>query len=1491
MSLPGVGDVVDAYPLTPLQQGMLYHVLSDDATDTYVNRTTFAITGDLDVEAFRSAWDEVVERHDTLRSSFVWDGVDRPLQVVHEGVSLDWDVIDDLDVSMGERERIGERSPTDDGEPAIDVTAAPLMRMRLVRTDVDEWRWTWWCHHLIADAWSVQVILGELREIYARRTGRPARDELAQPAPFRDFVAARLDDDEEDARRHWQSLLAGFGQPHRLRVPGLPAEPGAAGHAQCSRSVDRSTTEALASLARRHRVTMSTVISAAWALVVSRWARTDDVVFGVTSAGRDPSIPGAMGGVGLYINTVPCRIHVDATSGTGHWLSSAHQSMIASLRHDQTALTSIQRWSDVSPGEPLFESIVVVENVPRDPDGGGSLSIRPIDFTEHSNYPIALLATPTDQLELRLIHDTTRLSTAAATSVLGQVAAVLQAIAEDPDTPVSDVAVTSIADIEHLRTLEMGPPLTNEDRPVHRIVEARAQEDPTAVAVVDENGSLTYRELDARANGVARSLRADGLVSGDLVGIHVPRSTDTIVAMLGALKAGATYVPLDPSYPVDHLTALIEGATIGTVISTGGATGLPPHLRVLDIADLSQPLESPPDVDVGPDEGAYVIHTSGSTGHPKGVVVTHRNLVRSTGARPAHYRDPVGRFLLLSSFSFDSSVAGIYWSLFTGGTLVLPPIGAEHDVEAIADLIRDRSITHLLALPSLYRLLLEGASGADLGSLRVAIVAGEAPHPDLLDEHLSRIPSAELHNEYGPTEATVWCSVHRATADDLGRPMPIGRPIAGVGIHLLDRFGNRVPRGFAGEVFVSGDTVSPGYLHRPDLTAGRFVEVEGIGRCYRTGDLAAYADNGDLVFLGRADHQLKIRGHRIEPSAVEAAITDDPAVDACAVLGVPAAHDGHRLVAYVTPDGADLDTDELRSRLRATLPAFMVPDRIVRLDALPRLPNGKVDRAALPDPAGAGSPGGPRMAPRTGTEATLSEIWSDLLQIDDIGVTDDFFALGGDSIISIQMVSRARQAGIPLQPGLVSTHPTIADLAEAATLSSPEVVGTETVLGEVPLGPAQRWFLNGGIDDTAQWNLAITLSVPDTIDERALAQALGALTVHHDMLRARIRRVDGGWHQTVEEHGAFPLTTVEVAPDDIDDVIARAQADLDLEHGPIARAVLIRPRGTGDPTLVLIVHHLVVDVVSWTILVDDLAAAYERAERGEDITAPPRSTSYRGWISHLTGVDWSDERRFWMDLALRAPTAPSIRGIGRESDMGCLQTAIGREATTAFLGVANDAYSTRPEELLTAAVGATLAEFAGTERSWLSIEGHGRPAGFDGIDLTRTVGWFTAQYPVPVERGDAATLIKSVKETLRDIPNGGVGFGVLRDLIGDAEIRAIPTPFVNLNYVGRGIPASSDATFRWSGEEPPASRHPDSRPPFPLEIIAAIRSGELVLEWRFDSRALEEQTVDRLAERTGSVLAEVLDHCLEEGTGGFTPSDFPEAGLDQAELDELLAEL
>ncbi len=1489
---PGLENVADAYPLTPMQEGMLFHALAEPGSDVFENQRTIEVEGELDLAAFRAAWERLVERYDVLRTAFVWDGLDRPLQVVRRSAALEWHEHDWVHLTPDEQSQRFRLLQGEDMQRGFDLQAAPLMRMTMIRMREDGWRWLWTSHHLIADAWSVQVLLDELQAIYAELRGGPAA-QLPGPSSYQGFVRSVLARDAARDEAFWRPRLAGFTAPHHLEVPGLPPAPNAAGHRAVTVELDAGSSTALRAAAAAEGVTLNSAVLAAWAVQLSRWTRETDVVFGTTTAGREVTVSGVERAVGLFINTLPIRLAVDGKESVADFWRTAqrHQQELYPFEH--SSLAAVQRWSDAPAGDPLFESIFVFGNRPAPAlEDTTGLILRSVEFTEHSNYPLAILVEPGGSIQLRFIYDSARFAHGAVESLASQTINLLAQFAHSPGMRLAQLERLPAAQLGQVQAFETGPPLDPTDETIHQLIARKGSERPDAPAVVFQGQVLTYHQLEEAAGRVAVQLQAAGVGPNRPVGLYLRRSVELIVGMLGILKAGGAYVPLDPDYPAGHIQHLLEGDGIDIVLTDESRRDDVPAVATVVTIEGDGPAEAgsaPPVVAPNADHLAYVIHTSGSTGRPKGVMVSHRNLVQSTRARAVHYRRPVGRFLLLSSFAFDSSVAGIFWTLSSGGTLVLPAPGLEHDINRLLALAATQRITHLLGLPALYEVMLERIDAGELDSLEVAIVAGEACPPRVLAAHQSRLPQTELHNEYGPTEATVWCTVHRAEQTDRGAPLPIGRPIAGTTVHLLDDHGHRVPAGFIGELWVGGAGVTGGYLNRPDLTAERFATVRLDNedrRLYRTGDLACFrADDGVLMFLGRADVQLKVRGHRIEPEAVEETLRSHTTIAEAAVAG--RSTDGRaatQLIGYVVFEGDPIDPAILRDYLRDRLPPFMVPDVFVPIDKIPRLPNGKVDSGSLPDPQDHVQRDGTQIAPRTDRERLLAAIWSDLLGLEAVGVRDDFFALGGDSIMSIRMISRARQAGVHIAPGQITSHPTIEQLAMASDAAVPT---GEAVSGPVPLGPIQQWFFEMALAVPDHWNQSSLFSIDVEVDEAALERALQACVQHHDMLRARFGHRDGAWEQLVDPDALVKLEVTDEGAD-VDETVAACQRSLDLGAGPVIQATLILRPSTEPDLLFLAVHHLVIDVVSWAILVDDLERAYFQASTGADLELAPRSTSYRDWVSHLASGEWAErEGHFWRTDRSGSSEGPP-ESWGTEASRQTVTVELEADATGLLLREANDAFRTRPDELMVAALAPVLGSQPG-ERVTLALERHGRPSDIPGVDLSRTIGWFTAQYPVTLTSTDSddAGLIKATKETLRSVPNGGVGYGALRYLHQLPELVRQAEPAYIFNYIGHTSTDGGELFRRLSWCDD-SSRHPNNGRAHRIEIVAVVRDGQLAVDWHFSSLHDDRETVEALARAHLEGLRRLVSHCMADDSGGLTPSDFPAAGLDQNELDRFL---
>ncbi|MEM1182041.1 MAG: amino acid adenylation domain-containing protein, partial [Acidobacteriota bacterium] len=1076
----GFENVEDLYPLTPTQEGLLYHAASD-GDDVYHDQILATVDpGDgveLDVDAFKAAWVEVTRRQAALRTGFLWDGLDESLQVVRTEVEIDFQVTDAA-LSGAAFDRLA----AEDRRRGFELDDAPLFRLHLARLDDRRWRLLLSFHHLILDGWSARRVLNEVRTLVA---GRGAS--LEPPFPFSSFVAWLGERDLDADQAFWRRRLAGFETPTRLD---LTAPVDGTGPGQRERLfIDAEATSDLRRVVRRHGLTEATVIQGAWLRVLSAYSRESDVVTGLTVSGRPAELPGVFGGVGLFINTLPLRAAVTEAPAV-EWMRDLQRAQFATQPHHWAPLASIQKTSELAVGEALFDHLLVIENHPDGDGDDGGLRFRDLDFRERSHYPFALLAVPGGRLELQAIYDGSRFGRAGVARALRQLSAVLQDFASDPERPASALRLDTPEERRRRRGQATGTDLPfPRDATVHRLIADAAERDPSAPAVLTADGQLTYGELLGRSRELAAVLRGRGARPSEPVALLIERSIDMVVGLVAILEAGAAYVPLDPEYPAPHLRRVLDDAGARILLTRRRYGGiLEAGEGSVDTVIIDEPASwgdaaVPADPEPGADDLAYVIYTSGSSGAPKGVAVSHRHLVASTWARRETYGDDAAprRFLLLSSFAFDSSVAGLFWTLTAGGALVLPRPGEERDLEALDRLAATHGASHTLCLPSLYRLLLERPATADL---RVAVVAGEACSTALVAAHFEHRPGTRLFNEYGPTEATVWATAQELRPEDAAGAVPIGGPIANTRLHVLDRAGAEVATGVPGELHIAGAGVARYWRNDP---GGAFIELErpdGAERVYRTGDLVAWGDDGRLLFLGRADAQVKIRGHRLETDGVEAALRRLGAVADAAVAVRPGPR-GHRLCAWVVPPvGERPEPRDIQRRIAEAVPEFMVPDAVAVIDGLPRRPNGKVDYRALPDPGAAVTPAHPDTseAPRGEVEMTIAEAWAEVLGVEKISRRHHFFELGGDSILGIQVISRLRQAELPAAHKDIAALPVLADLAAvlerrrpAGELSEgdrPDAGGElEPFVGELPLAPIQRWFFDRELPAPHHWNL------------------------------------------------------------------------------------------------------------------------------------------------------------------------------------------------------------------------------------------------------------------------------------------------------------------------------------------------------------------------------------------------------------------------------------
>jgi len=1037
--------------LTPTQEAMLLYALYAPESPAYFEQFSYSYRGPLDIVALAASWQRVIDRHAILRTSFRWNDQGGARQVVHERVTLPFSFVDlsELDDTTTEQ-RLASFLEAD-RQRGFDLSAAPLLRLSVIKTGERSFEIVISNHHLVLDGWSMGLVRGEVSQIYQAITGGKEIELPAAP-DFQNFVTWLAEKDEREAETFWRNQLHDFTELNVLPFDSAPGHLPATDEKFDEQSIalPEELVGRLQSYARRHRVTLSTLMQSAWALLLSRYSNSRDVLFGITVSGRPYDFPEIDSMVGLLINTLPLRVQLTADDLTvSSFLHQVQANVAEMLEHETTSLTKIQEWRDVPHHNlPLFESLIVFENFPGHDSAlklDGEIELRQSHLAR-TNYPLTLVINLQRGITVGAVYHHSRFKSGAVENLLNHFALILRRFAESPDQAIS--AISLLTDRER-QTLtgpwsESAPAATNVT-PVHRTIEAHAAGNPHAIAIEHEGRQLTYAELNARANQLARYLQAEGVRAESLVGICLERSIDMIVSVLAVLKAGGAYVPLDPVYPAERLGFMLDDSGAQVLL---GRENLRPNLPdfrgcliAIDAESEAIAQQETDNLIDGPGlhSLAYVIYTSGSTGKPKGVMIEHLALANFVAGASAEYAiSPADRVLQFASLSFDTSVEEIYCALFSGATLVLR---TEEMLTSSAQFLAtcEELRISVLDLPTGYWHHLTASICADdlklPDNVQLVLIGGEAAHPDQVTRWRSRTRSeVRLINTYGPTEGTVVTTTFDLFGYCPGAQVAIGRPLRGAKVYVLDRSQQLVPAGLPGELYIGGPGVARGYLNQPELTAQKFVANPfGPGRLYRSGDMVRFSPDGNLESLGRVDNQVKIRGFRIELEEVEQAIRSCMGISDAVVIVHEDADGDKRLSAYLTLDPATRrSTNDVRSFIKRTLPAHMIPASWTILDSLPLMPNGKVDRRALPAPDhNRAEVEADFISPRTPTEEVLGQIWCAVLKFDRIGVHDNFFDLGGHSLLAARVFSELRKR-FKVQLGLSDLFraPTIAELAD-----------------------------------------------------------------------------------------------------------------------------------------------------------------------------------------------------------------------------------------------------------------------------------------------------------------------------------------------------------------------------------------------------------------------------------------------------------------------------
>lgn len=1518
----------DRAVLSHAQERLWFLWNMDPAGTAYTVASTICLKGRLDHAVLSRALGEIVRRHEILRTTFAAkDG--RGTQLIHDVMRIDIRDEDLRSHSLRDRAECAENLKRSELARPFDLVNGPLLRAVLLQLADDTHELLLLAHHIIVDGRSLDVLLEELAALYRSGIGQGVGAPAIPAIQYADFAAWQrnwLSGGEGDRQlAYWRAKL---GDVHPvLALPHDRPRPAIQSHAgeTIGLAIDGVLAARLRAIAGRQRVSIFMLLLGAYYALLHRYTGQSDLRVGVPIAGRRHTQ--LERSIGCFVNTLVLRAEIAGEASFPSLLNQVKESVVEALSHQDLPFEMLVEGlrPERSGGyNPLFQAKFNYMTAPEGFAGVEGLTAE-IDIVDLAGAHFDLALDVIDSgvgMKATFNYAIELFDRPAIARLSAQFGSMLRQIADAAEQRISDLVIGE----GHRQTVP-SEAAAFDFTDVVSLYGAATADRSTATAVRCGQEQLSFADLERRSNRIAHVLRAKGVARETAVALWIERSPTFVVALLGVLKAGGAYVPLDPKWPLERVRRILTDSGIDIILAADEKLSETRGLGCLVLdAEAEASREDVSSLPVGatihPEQTAYVIYTSGSTGVPKGVSVSHNALANYVQALLQRLEPrPSANLAMVSTVAADLGHTVLFGALASGGTLHLLPPDAVFDADAFAQAMREGEVDILKIVPSHLRGLLKASRTADLLPRAALILGGEASDQALLDEVRRLRPECRILNHYGPTETTVGAATHECSAERGNNPVPIGLPIANLRAHVLDDALNEVPIGVVGELYIGGAGLARGYRGAAALTAERFVPdpfTAAGERLYRTGDRVRCDNAGRLIFLGRTDDQIKLRGYRIELGEIGRVIKALPGIDDAVVVlrAIRANAERQELVAYCVPEsGAGLHADAIRQQLVAIVPDYMVPSHVVMLARLPLTPNGKVDRRALPVPEEDEASAG--YAPPAGDiEVAIAAVWCELLGRERVGRNDNFFELGGDSILSLQIIARLRKRGIRLTPKQIFSQQTVAGLAAVAVISTgtsakkenPEAkasTGGVTASGMRHLTPIQARFFAEDIGNRDHWNQAVLLLPHMPVDWETMRGVLAAIVEHHDALRLRFKQVDGAWRA---EQGPAPVPSEQLwihadvgGATEIAELARAAQESLSLSTGPLLRAVGMDLLD-GSQRLLLAIHHLVVDGVSWRILVEDLASAYDQLRRGSPVTLPPKSDSYGSWSERLHAyaatAEIAAELPYWLDCGAgtRLPCDDDHGGIDRVGDGGEVSLVVDADLTLRLLEQAPAAYRTQVNDLLLASLVRAVSRWSRQDEVTVELEGHGREDMFPGADISRTVGWFTTAFPVRLSDAgaDEASLIKAVKERLRAIPNRGFGHGVLRHLGSEQQRHAlaqVAEPQIVFNYLGR-FDASVGATHRFSFAPENAGPLRSAAAPMRgwLNINALVRAGRLELSFGYGRKRYRHATIERLAAHYQDALRELVVHCCN-GAVGLTPSDVPLSGLAQADLDRLAATL
>ncbi|MEO8446523.1 MAG: amino acid adenylation domain-containing protein [bacterium] len=1522
------------YALSYGQKALYFLYMNSPESPAYNVAFTVRIISKPDTEALKKTFQKLINRHPSLRTNYkLADGI--PVQEVSGYKSVSFEITDVSKLNDQQLKALVKKT----NEIPFDLENDDLIKVYLFKASDENYVMLISMHHIVSDGWSIGIMFDEIKELYEAECDGKQITLPPLSMNYSDYVKAQQDfiQGNEGAQQldHWKNELSGglpvLNLPEDHQRPQIQTYNGATEYF----TLRKDLIDKLKKLSQSEGTTLFATLLSAYQIFLHRYTGQEDVITGIPTAGRKTEFEKI---TGYFINPVSIRTDSSDDPLLKNFIGKVKKKILNGISNQDypfPLLVEKMLQKRDPTRSPVFQTFFGLQKVQHNdvmqemlvPNNTGEkvlwgkLTLEAYDISQQEGqFDLTVEFVEGKRIfSCAFKYNKDLFERDTIIRMTGHFTNLLEDIADNPGKRISQLEILSAKEKNLMLNEWNKTDFTFENfRCVHKLIEEQTIKTPDATAVVFKDQKLTYDELNKSANRLANYLIKHGVTKETFVGLCIERSPEMIIAILAVLKTGAAYIPIDTSYPQSRIEFMISDSKAGVIISQESVKdNLPPGISKTIFIDkdrkkISNENDSNIDADVSLNEVAYVIYTSGSTGTPKGVMIEHKSLSNHMMWMTHRFGfDSTDSVLQKTPFSFDASVWEFYLPLITGGKLVIAKPEGHMDISYLIDTIIKNNITTIQLVPTLLRMLLDENGIENCTSLKAVFCGGEALTYELKEKLFDKL-DVKFYNFYGPTEVTIDSVYYECKKED--NNIPIGKPVYNTQAYIVDKFLNPVPIGVAGELLLGGIDVGRGYLNNKELTDDKFIKDifrKRDTKLYKTGDLVKYRSDGNIDYLGRVDRQVKLRGYRIELEEIESKLTQNDAVKNCAVIVREDKPGSQKLVAYiVNDDKGKLSLNELKNDLRKSLPEYMIPNAFVFLDKIPMLPNGKTDRSSLPVPDAPALSDDNFAEAKLPVEKILSDIWKQILGLEKIGINDNFFELGGDSIISIQIISKANQSGIKITPKQIFQYQTIAELSLVAELVKEQNSDQGMVTGELPLTPVQHWFFERDLPEPQHYNHSVLLKVPKGLNSIYLKDALKEIISHHDALRLTFKIEDGKYSQFnagISED--IPFYTEEAQDNDsLQSIIQKYQTSIDLSKAPLIKVVLFKIKDSEVDRLLIIVHHLCIDGISWRILLEDLYNVYISLNAGKKFKLSAKTDSFKDWsirINELADTDGINNEKDHLlslsnfnfkDIPLDIENGKKLNTIDSAET---IRIDIEEALTQSLLKEVPKAYNTQINDILLAALSMAYAEWSCEKRMLISLEGHGREEIFETSDVSRTIGWFTSMFPVMLEvsdKNDAGELIKSTKEKLRSIPSNGIGFGMLRYNCSDDKIRNdiknINIPEIIFNYLGQfseSIATGSD--WKFGKDAIILDQNKQGQRSHLMEINAMIIDNKLKMEFTYSKNFHKEETIITFANLYKNSLIRIIQHCTETDSGGFTPSDFSAAGLDQQELDNLLSNL